>query len=502
MKKGYTSAGIIALCASLLAACGGKAAETPPATEGSGTPAEKSKNTFTLLMADHPNWPYNKDWPVWKWIEEKTGASFQVQLPSGALNDTINLNIASGNMPDVTYFSSRLDANKFGQQGALVNILEYKDSMPNLQAWMKKYPEITQSSLAANGAMYMLPNEGFGETNRSIWMYREDVFKKHGLAAPTNYDELITVAKKLKELYPGSYPFSFRSGSNLGILGFTAAQFGTHNTFFLDEKTGKARYGPTEDSFKKMIEFFHRMHKEGLMPPDWLTVNVQQWQNMVSNNQTFLILDFIGRLDLFNIPMRQTNPSFNLAYMTPPEGVPGFKVNPYTHVLESGLAISSRSPKIKQALATYDWFYSEEAKQLLSWGKEGEVYEDGNKKLRAEYLDVTDVRKKTGLATNATYMWFDYDAHLVPATQEQRDAYTQARKHDSIYRVKPQYAEDELANVSLLQAAIDKHRNEQLTRFILGERSLDQWDQYVMEANKLGLDELMKITQKAYDRLR
>jgi len=59
-----------------------------------------------------------------------------------------------------------------------------------------------------------------------------------------------------------------------------------------------------------------------------------------------------------------------------------------------------------------------------------------------------------------------------------------------------------LANVSLLQAAIDKHRNEQLTRFILGERSLDQWDQYVAEANKLGLDELMKITQKAYDRLR
>jgi putative aldouronate transport system substrate-binding protein len=31
---------------------------------------------------------------------------------------------------------------------------------------------------------------------------------------------------------------------------------------------------------------------------------------------------------------------------------------------------------------------------------------------------------------------------------------------------------------------------------------LDQWDQYVAEAKKIGVDELMKITQTAYDRLK
>lgn len=112
--------------------------------------------------------------------------------------------------------------------------------------------------------MYMLPNEGFGETNRVIWMYREDIFKKNGLNPPSNYDELITVGKKLKELYPNSYPFSFRSGANLGILNFATAQFGTMNGLFQDEKTGKVRYGPIENEYKKMIEFFQRMQKKGL----------------------------------------------------------------------------------------------------------------------------------------------------------------------------------------------------------------------------------------------
>lgn len=506
MKKWSIALSTLMLCTTLLAACSGKSAEPSPDTGGTSKPAaaEKPRNTFTMLLEAHPNWPYNKDWPVWKTIEEKTGATFQVQLPSGELKDTINLNVASGNMPDITFFASRADADKFGQQGVLADILEYKNVMPNLTAWMKKYPDIAKAALAANGKMYMLPNEGFGETNRIIWMYRQDIFDKHGLKPPTTYEEFITVGKKLKELYPNSFPFAFRTGPSLTIMNYTSAQFGTTNTFFLDEKTKKVRYGPIEDDFKKMVEFFHRMNKEGLIPPDWLTLNVQQWQNMVSNDQTFMILDYIGRLDLFNIPMKKTNPAFNLAFMAPPAGIPGSAVNPYTHFIESGVTFSAKSKKVKEAMQAYDWFYSEEAKQLMSWGTGDEVYitENGKKKLRPEFLDVSDVRKKTGLATNGTYTWFDYDAHLVPATPEQRAAYDQARKYDSVYRVKPQFNEGELSTVALLQTAVDKHRTEQLTRFVLGERPLDQWDQYVAEAKKIGVDELMKLTQTAYDRLK
>lgn len=509
MKKLTSLASVLVLC-TIAAACSSGSGTTPPAASpspGESAPPDNGsapeKNTFIMLMVDHPNWPYNKDWAVWDWIEEHTGATFEAQLPSGELQDTINLNVASGSMPDITFFTNRQEANKFGQQGVLANVLDYIDVMPNFKAWMEKYPDITQATLAADGGMYMLPNEGFGETNRIIWMYREDIFKKHGLESPKTYEELVEVGRELKSLYPDSYPFAFRSGSNLEILRFTSPQFGTHNSFFLDEETGEVRYGPIEEEFKKLVETFHTLYKEGIIPPDWLTVNVQQWQDMVSNDKTFMLVDYIGRLDLFNIPLKEQNPEFNLAFMTPPEGLPGFDVNPHTHTLESGITVSSQSKKIKEVFQVYDWYYSEEARELISWGKDDEVYvtENGERKLRPEYLDVTDVRKKTGLATNGAYIWFDYDAHLAPSSQEQRDAYDLARQHDSVYRVNPQFNESELNTVSLLQSNIDKHREEQLTRFILGERSLDQWDDYVAEAKNLGLDELTDLVRQAYERL-
>ncbi|WP_010277460.1 extracellular solute-binding protein [Paenibacillus senegalensis] len=515
MKKKLTSITSVIVLSSLAVACssggsgsgtGGTPSSTPGASQAPGeSPGSEAaeKVNFSMLMVDHPNWPYNKDWVVWDWIEEHTGATFNVQLPSGELQDTINLNVASGSMPDITFFSNRQEANKFGQQGVLANVLDYIDVMPNLKAWMDQYPEITMATLAADGGMYMLPNEGFGETNRIIWMYREDVFEEHGIETPKTYDDLIEVARELKQLYPDSYPFAFRSGNALEILRFTSPQFGTHNDFFLDGETGEVRYGPTEDAFKELVAAFNTLYEEGLIPPDWLTVNVQQWQDMVSNDKTFILLDYIGRLDLFNLPLKEQNPDFNLAFMTPPEGRPGFAVNPHTHILQAGFTVSSKSDKIEEAFRALDWYYSEEGKEILSWGKDDVVYvtENGERKLRSEYADVTDVRKKTGLATNGTYTWFDYDAHLVPASEEQRAAYDLARQHDSQYIVNPQFNESELNEVTLLQSNIEKHMQEQITRFILGERPLDQWDDYVAEAKNLGLDQLMEFVKEAYNRL-
>lgn len=33
------------------------------------------------------------------------------------------------------------------------------------------------------------------------------------------------------------------------------------------------------------------------------------------------------------------------------------------------MTFSSKSKKVKEALQAFDWFYSEEGKELLSWGK-------------------------------------------------------------------------------------------------------------------------------------
>lgn len=208
----------LVIAATVVTGCSGGGNDTSPQsnTQGSSTasPTDSSKTekTFTALLDNNATFPYSKSWPIWSWLKEKTGVTLEVQTPSGKLEESLNLAIASKAMPDLMYMPNRKESNKFGQQGALVDLMEYMDKMPNLTAWVKQYPEEAKAALSADGKMYMFPNQGFGETNRMIWLYRKDIFDKEGIQAPATYEELHTALKTLKAKYPDSYPLSIRYG--------------------------------------------------------------------------------------------------------------------------------------------------------------------------------------------------------------------------------------------------------------------------------------------------
>ncbi len=58
----------------------------------------------------------------------------------------------------------------------------------------------------------------------------------------------------------------------------------------------------------------------------------------------------------------------------------------------------------------------------------------------------------------------------------------------------------ELERYAIIQPAIRNYINENMTKFIVGDRSLNDWDAYVKEFDKLNVKELLKIVQAAYDR--
>ncbi|GMX67212.1 extracellular solute-binding protein [Paenibacillus elgii] len=506
MKKSalLTLAAILAVTA---AGCSGSESGKPPAADAEGGQQPPGKKTFTALLDNNATFPYSKDWPIWNMIEEKTGARLEVQLPSGKLSDSLSLVVASGNMPDLLYMPNRKkESNKYGQQGALVNILDHLDVMPNLKKWMEKYPEEAKAAVAADGKMYMFPNQGFGETNRMIWMHREDVFKKHNLTLPKTYDELYTVLKKLKEAYPDSYPLSFRFGQIPDeMMAHFTANFQTGEDVYYDFDAKAWKYGPAEDNYKKMLETFHKFNKEGLIQPDFLTVQTKQWQDMMSTNKSFITIDYISRIDFFNNAMRKENPQYNLQFMAPPTGIAGGKqYNPYMHFLEGGLTVSSTSKKVKDVMKYMDFFYSEEGRTLASWGKEGETYmtDGGKKKFKPEFTDLTEMRKKTGLATSGTYTWIDFDSHLSLFTPDLQKAYQEARQYDPpAMQPRPAFTEKELETLSVTGEAVKKYREESFAKFVTGSRNLAEWDKYVQELNGLGTQKLVDLYKQAYQRL-
>ena len=487
----------------LITACGGGNAGTKSGAESSSDSSGAKpleKKTFTALLSSHPNWPYREDWVVWKIIEEKTGVTLKVQVPSGNWDEVLNLTVASGNMPDLMYMSSFTQANDYGQQGALANILQYVDMMPNFKKWLEKYPEIKERYLSADGKMFMFPNEGFGETNRRAWLYREDIFKKHNLNMPQNYDELYDVLKQLKTLYPDSYPLSFRW--QLGTLENFAANFGVSTWVYYDKDAGVWKFGPTQEGFKDMLTYLSKFYKEGLMPPDWLTMTTKQWEDLMANNKSFVMTDYIV-LDTYNIPLRKQNPEFSLKFLPPPAGKPGGKqVNPHLHVIDSGLTVASTSKHIPDIMKFMDFFYSEEGREVSSWGKEGVTYvvENGQKKFKGDYPTFAELRKQTGLFTNGTYEWIDFNANLSMLSQEAREAYENARNYDTYLQPAPAFTKEENDVIRTVGQTVKKFYEESVTKFILGEKNLSEWDKYVSDINKLGVDQLITIYTEAYKR--
>lgn len=520
MKKSLALILSTILSASLLAACsdngnssnggtggtGGTESSGPSATADGGKAAPADVK-LTALLDNNPTFPYSADWPIWKWLKEKTGVTLDVQTPSGKLGESLNLVVASKTMPDLMYMPNRRESNKFGQDGALVDIMQYMDEMPNLKKWIEQYPEEAKAALSHDGKMYMFPNQGFGETNRMIWLYREDVFAKEGLTAPKTYDELFETLKALKAKYPDSYPLTLRYGQIPDEMNINmTVNFETGEGAYYDFDSKEWRYGPIEDNYKAMVGMWKKFYDEGLIPPDFLSLQTKQWQDMVSNGQSFVTIDYISRVDFFNNAMQKENPEYNMQFMAPPAGLPdGKQQNPYFHYMEGGLTVASTSKNIKDVMRYMDFFYSEEGRVLTSWGVEGETFvqEGGAKKFKPEFADdVTEMRKQTGLQTSGTYTWIDYDAHLSLFSEDLQKAYTEAAKYDPpAMQPRPAFTESENEIISLTGQAIKKHRDESFAKFVTGSRSLEEWDKYVEEIKNLGLDKLLDTYRVAYDRV-
>ena len=60
--------------------------------------------------------------------------------------------------------------------------------------------------------------------------------------------------------------------------------------------------------------------------------------------------------------------------------------------------------------------------------------------------------------------------------------------------------DEENERISDLTADFETYYKELLTKLVLGQKSMDDWDTYMKEMQELGLDELISITQARYDR--
>lgn len=474
--------------------------QTPDAGKKEGKLFEKPE-VLKMMINSHASWPFQQDWYITNAIKEKTNVQLDViAVPASSWGEKINLTMTSGDLPDMIY-ADAATSFKYGPQGAFIDIMKHLDKMPGFKKWYDGNKDYVRDYKLADGQLCIFPEQGIAETNRRGYLYREDTFKKLNISPPKDENELMDVLKKLKAEYPKSFPFSFQ-GNFFSQLALVAQSWGASTGYKYDSAGKKVAYGPVEDKFKEVVAYFNKLYQEKLIAPDFLSMTAKGWQDLLSTDGSFITLAYLGRIDFFNSALRKDNPQYTLSYMPPFKGgKDGVSKLGYSASNTAGMLVSSNSKKLNEVLKYMDWMYSDEARELVSWGEEGKTFKMENGKRRfIDAEDLSAVRKNYGLSTYGFYLRLDYDSHISTFSEELTKAVVESRKYDLDPVPTVVLTEAETESTQVIADNILKYMQEQVSKFIIGSRPLSEWDKYVKELEGMGLGKLLEVQNKAYER--
>lgn len=496
-------------------------ANKKPASWISDTPFEVS-----IMYADNTGYPYSPDWETLKELTKRTNATLKLQVvPDSDYDKKVKLVLNSGDMPDLVTKMNYANSSEYALNGALLAVSDYNPKLPNMTKLQKdwKLDEELKNNSMPDGKIYAFIGAYESPMPDRTLFIRTDILKKHNLSMPKSTDELYTVLKKLKELYPNSLPLS--SQYNLGLLGQvmgpsfdTGAGWLYTSGFKFDHKQDKWIHTASSEEYRNMLRYLYKLQKEGLLDPEAFTQSTAQWEQKIANSTSFVNYQYFVSIPTMEENGRKAsnNPDFKLEPVMPLSGPNGGKgyFYPMNRVSFLNLSPSSiaKKPYFESFLKLVDYlYYSQEGIDLFSWGIQGKTYsiENGAKQITKTYkptpasATLGSFRKDFGLRTNSLLLnrskEFEY-GFFDQVTVE----YSKKLAADNLYLPldKPiKLNNDEKEQEKLLIVPLTDYTNKMTLEFIFGKASLDaDWDKYVKECEAKGKNKILDIYNKDWER--
>ncbi|MBQ8004050.1 MAG: extracellular solute-binding protein, partial [Oscillospiraceae bacterium] len=153
---------------------------------------------LNITVGSHSSWPYDENWKIWEYIREAMGGTLNYNaIPGSDFATKFPLIMASPeSFPDVIGFQGKPSGfADYAQQGAFVALDDYEEFLPDYNEFWNSLPEKDQwmrnIRKSADGKVYYSPIYGMERaTNLRAWLYRKDIFDKHGLNTPETIDDL------------------------------------------------------------------------------------------------------------------------------------------------------------------------------------------------------------------------------------------------------------------------------------------------------------------------
>ncbi|GHU74423.1 sugar ABC transporter substrate-binding protein [Clostridia bacterium] len=487
--------------------------------EGSGYPLD-TDTTLRVWFADiaiSGTYTSQAEALMFQKIEELTGVTVEwIAPPASSDADTAyNLMMASSDLPDIIWSKHIVNnALTYLDDGVIIDLTDYltEEYMPNLMAVYEENPTYALATRTDDGRIYGTPSVVQATSWQGPWM-RTDWLEAVRLASPETIDDWTAVLTAFKSQYNAA--FSTPKLENDVFLGaYGLPKFNQNNGFF--QKDGKIQYVADSDGYKAYLTQLNEWYKAGLIDPDFMTNDETAVVNKAANGETGAISGFQVTGAHIKTAQGVYGTDGNWKPIAYPKLVGGERslVEMGLDVIGMANAITTQCKDVGVAVRFLDWMYSREGINTFNFGIEGISFvydENGNPQYTDEFLNgpegmVEYARRYTAVVGNAPSI----------KSAEAGNARNDAASNEAEAVWKSDWTNADWAEIVLPILGATEEENEQTTdaiaalntyvkeatySFVTGERSLDTWDAYLAELNKIGLERVKTIRQAQLDRV-
>jgi putative aldouronate transport system substrate-binding protein len=477
-----------------------------------------------------------------KMIEKDMNIDLEFMLLPSNKSDArtkFSLMVSSGSeLPDVLNMPlGKMVALDYASKGIFVKLNDYyadpvlAKNFLNMPKDDREY--VYQNLRLADGNVYSLfsftPFE-WNEARNRFWINKEWL-QKVNMEIPTTTDEFYEVLKEFTENDLNENGKKDEIGvvgakEGWGIRPFdflmNAFLYADANKSFFSVENGKIIASFVQPEWKEGLEYLNQLCKGNLLSPLSFTQDFTQLKALVNVEGGMAGVVASGSFSVFGPEV-----SNDMTLMGPLTGPKGVSYTPYTPSLPNDFWYITKDCKNpEQAFSIGDYMLSEICFKTNRFGEKGVDWTD-DPEVCSEWMgsfeELLGIKAKLVQLNNIwskpqnkhwngeAPKYQSRDTARQEATIKKSEAATTPNftaQHFKEYVPKfPKevisnfpYTKEEIEQIANIKTTIDAYVYDMAVAFITGNKPLSDWDNYLKELDKMGLEEYLSVSQKAYER--
>lgn len=503
MKKVISLSLSAVLLVGALSACGSKSGDTASGGDQGSSSASDKAMSITWFDGTWSTPVPEPNGEAVKKINEKFNINFQPQyIPFDLYDDKLTVKMASGDIPDVIG-TEGADANyvKWAKQGAFLPLNDFVNDYDTFKA----IPQSVWDAVSVDGKIYGIPLY-FPASGGKKPVIRKDWLDKLGLKVPTNFEELKEVATAFATKDPDGNGKNDTVGLGLAKNITYDPSFGAYwaNTWYHKNSDGQLIPGQISEGSKEKVTALNELYKAGAIDKDWATKPYNDVFKDFNAGKVGIWYEQVGvnkgaqpsNLDIptlkKNVPGAEV---VSIPAFTAPDGTKGYvSGSGYYRIWMLSSALKKDDAKVKKILEMinameqyvpakdqnpsneyFDWTYGGEGKGYNMVDGVPEQSDDFSK-----YAPLAYFNEKLGGWIEGDKSMKDYEVQSkTPESKAFNKEMVDMLQHSDLY-VSP-VGRIHSSVLDSKMPSLNEFANNELTKMIVGQRPVSDWDKYVSE---------------------